>query len=113
MICIAICIVLVCLCEKFLIKIRVSCLYMRVKNVRNVDHVRKRITCCLTRCIENRIEKSIAERHFLKRCPPEVRPLLSRTKTNRVRGETRYTIIATFRRASNGVDLTEFLTILD
>lgn len=59
------------------------------------------------------IEKSIVERHFLKRCPPEVRPLLSLTKTNRVRGETRYTIIATFRRASNGVDLTEFLTILE
>ena len=39
--------------------------------------------------------------------------LLSLTKTNRVRGETRYTIIATFRRASNGVDLTEFLTILE
>lgn len=79
-----------------------SCLY--IKNVKNVDHVKKKKkgNVLFNSMYRERIEKSIAERHFLKRRPPEVRPLLSLTKTNRVRGETRYTIIATFQR-SNGL----------
>lgn len=88
-------------CEKFLIKTRVVFVYKECKECWSCEK-KKKGNVLFNSMYRERIEKSIAERHFLKRRPPEVRPLLSLTKTNRVRGETRYTIIATFQR-SNGL----------
>lgn len=77
------------MCEKFLIKTRVVFVHV-YKECKECWSCEKKDNMLFNSMYRERIEKSIAERHFLNRRPPEVRPLLSLTKTNRMWNSIHY-----------------------